>query len=196
MNRGRPKSFNDNDVLERAMNVFWKSGYDATSLDDLLVAMAIPRQSLYRTFGDKHTLFLKSLMLYGERIGNTISLIQASEGSAPDKIDALFRVWSEGVKSPAGDGCMMQNTSGQSVMKDKEVIDILMTHQQLMTSALQTLITQGKLEKSIKDSTDAVAVTRTIISAINGLFGLSRISLQDEFSNDVLKTLRSLIEKY
>lgn len=194
MNRGRPKSFNDNDALERAMRVFWKSGYDATSLDDLLRAMEIPRQSLYRVFGDKHSLFLSALELYGNRMAAAITQIRQSNGPATEKVDALFKLWSEGVKSPESNGCMMQNTCGQSVMKEKEVVALLSGHQQLMTEALEKIIEQGKLEGNINISIDTIAVTRTIISSINGLFGLSRIGLATEFSNDVLKTLRSFIQ--
>jgi TetR/AcrR family transcriptional repressor of nem operon len=194
MNRGRPKSFNDNDALERAMRVFWRSGYDATSLDDLLRVMEIPRQSLYRTFGDKRTLFLKALKFYGNRLSETISHILQIDGPATDKVDALFKLWSEGVTSPEGNGCMMQNTCGQSVMREKEVVTLLMEHQQLMTDALEKVLDQGKLEGNINNSVDTRAVTRTVISSINGLFGLSRIGLPAEFSDDVLKTLRSLIQ--
>jgi hypothetical protein len=69
-----------------------------------------------------------------------------------------------------------------------------MGHQQLMTEALEEVIDQGKLEGNINNSINTIAVTRTIISSINGLFGLSRIGLPSEFSNDVLKTLKSLIQ--
>jgi TetR/AcrR family transcriptional repressor of nem operon len=194
MNRGRPKSFDDNDALERAMRVFWRSGYDATSLDDLLKAMEIPRQSLYRTFSDKRTLFISALELYVNRMREAISNIKQADGPATDKVDALFRLWSDGVTSPEGDGCMIQNTCGQSVMSEKEVIALITNHQKLLTQALEELLNQGKLEGSINGTIDSRAITRTILSSINGMFGLSRIGLPSEFSNDVLKTLRSLIQ--
>lgn len=195
MNRGRPKSFNDNDALERAMRVFWRSGYDATSLDDLLKAMGIPRQSLYRTFGDKRSLFISSLELYRNHIAEALSHIMQTDIPATNKVDALFSLWSEGVTSPDSNGCMMQNTCGQSVMREKEVIALLTNHQQLIADSLEKILEQGQLEGSINQSIDTRAVTRTVISSINGLFGLSRIGLSVEFSNDVLKTLKALIQK-
>ena len=72
MKRGRPKQFDDDEVLARAMQVFWRKGYDATSLDDLVEAMGIPRQSLYRTFTDKHTLFLRALEYYDQNVTSRI----------------------------------------------------------------------------------------------------------------------------
>lgn len=193
MKRGRPKKFNDNDALERAMRVFWKSGYDATSLDDLLTAMAIPRQSLYRTFNDKRTLFLRALELYGNRASTVITNILQADGLAIDNINALFKLWSESLNSPENNGCMIQNTCSQSVQSDKQAIELVYIHQQRLTGAFEQALRQGQLEGSISLSIDTKAIARTIISSINGLYSLSRVGLQAEFSDDVIRTLKSLV---
>jgi TetR/AcrR family transcriptional repressor of nem operon len=194
MNRGRPKTFDDNDALERAMKVFWKSGYDATSLDDLLSAMDIPRQSLYRTFSDKRTLFLRALELYGNRMSGTISNILQADGLAIDNINSLFKLWNDGLTSAERDGCMMQNTCSQSEQTAKEAVALVTAHQKRITKSFEQALKQGQLEGSISKSIDTRAVARTIISSINGLFGLSRMGLKAEFSNDVIKTIKSLIQ--
>ena len=64
----RKKSFNEQEVLEKAMNVYLKKGYEKTSMQDLVNEMTIHRRSLYDTFGDKQHLFLLSLRLYKEMI--------------------------------------------------------------------------------------------------------------------------------
>jgi AcrR family transcriptional regulator len=63
---GRPKEFDEGEALERAMYVFWKKGYEGTSMSDLTTAMDINPPSLYRTFGNKEALFWKVLERYGE----------------------------------------------------------------------------------------------------------------------------------
>lgn len=63
----RPKSFDPQAVLCKAMGVFWEKGFDAASITDLTGAMGINRFSLYDTFGDKHTLYLKALDFYHQR---------------------------------------------------------------------------------------------------------------------------------
>lgn len=194
MNRGRPKSFDDNDALERAMRVFWKSGYDATSLADLLSAMDIPRQSLYRTFNDKRTLFLRALELYGDHIGQTVTDILQADGPAIGNINALFELWNKALISPNSNGCMMQNTCSQSEQEDKEAAALVTAHLERVTGALEQALKQGQSENSISKSIDTRAVARTIVSSINGLFGLSRIGSPPELSNDVIKTLKSLIQ--
>ncbi|MDH3970432.1 MAG: TetR/AcrR family transcriptional regulator, partial [Rhodospirillales bacterium] len=60
----RPKSFDREEVLERAMAVFWRKGYAATSVRDLVEATGLNPGSLYDTFDDKHGLFLESVTLY------------------------------------------------------------------------------------------------------------------------------------
>jgi AcrR family transcriptional regulator len=60
----RPREFDRDAAVQRAMSVFWRKGYAATSTDDLLRAMNIGRQSMYDTFGDKHRLYLEALERY------------------------------------------------------------------------------------------------------------------------------------
>jgi TetR/AcrR family transcriptional repressor of nem operon len=60
----RPKSFDETAILDRAMELFWERGYEATSISDLEHRLGVGRQSLYNTFGDKHQLFLKALERY------------------------------------------------------------------------------------------------------------------------------------
>lgn len=194
MTRGRPKSFDDSEALERAMNAFWRYGYDATSLDDLVREMQIPRQSLYRTFGDKRSLFLSALELYGNRMSEVIIAILQADGKAIDNVNEVFRRWSERLTSPERNGCMMQNTCSQSIMVDEQVTALVMTHQNRITVAMEKALVRGQEEGNISAVIDTKAVARTISSSINGLLALSRIGLPDEFSKDVIRTLMSLIK--
>ena len=65
--RGRPRSFDERDALEKATQVFWSKGYDGVTIDDLVAGMGVGRPSLYAVFGDKRTLFLRVLKAYAER---------------------------------------------------------------------------------------------------------------------------------
>jgi AcrR family transcriptional regulator len=67
MRRGRPRSFDRSRALERAMHLFWRQGYEATSVSDLTRAMGINPPSLYAAFGDKEQLYLEALARYQQR---------------------------------------------------------------------------------------------------------------------------------
>jgi TetR/AcrR family transcriptional repressor of nem operon len=87
----RPKSFDEDTVLDRAVQLFRERGFEGTSMADLEAHLGLGRQSLYNTFGDKHTLYLKALDRYQRGVSNTT--LTALE--APDAgIDALRR-WLE-----------------------------------------------------------------------------------------------------
>src|ERR1700754_4407625 len=60
----RTKEFDENEVLSKAVDLFWLKGYNATSMQDLVDGLGISRSSLYDTYGDKHTLFIKALESY------------------------------------------------------------------------------------------------------------------------------------
>ena len=67
--RGRPRSFDESNALERAIQVFWSKGYDGVTIDDLVAGMGVGRPSLYAVFGDKRTVFLRALKAYAEMKG-------------------------------------------------------------------------------------------------------------------------------
>ena len=67
--RGRPRSFDERDALEKATQVFWSKGYDGVTIDDLVAGMGVGRPSLYAVFGDKRTIFLRVLKAYAETKG-------------------------------------------------------------------------------------------------------------------------------
>ena len=67
--RGRPRSFDEMEALEKATHVFWSKGYDGVTIDDLVAGMGVGRPSLYAVFGDKRAIFLRVLRAYAERKG-------------------------------------------------------------------------------------------------------------------------------
>jgi AcrR family transcriptional regulator len=85
----RPKEFDREEALRRAIRVFWENGFAGTSTDDLVRAMGIGRQSLYDTFGDKRGLFLAALRVY-----NTDSLTRVFRKlrEGPTALAALERI--------------------------------------------------------------------------------------------------------
>ena len=78
----RPREFDRDAAVERAMSVFWRKGYAATSTDDLLRAMKIGRQSMHDTFGDKRRLYVEALKRYSkERIAEHIRRLRAESAT-------------------------------------------------------------------------------------------------------------------
>ena len=68
----RTKDFDEDEVLDKAMYLFWNQGYNGTSMQDLVDGLGISRSSLYDTFGDKHSLFIKTLENYKKNASSVI----------------------------------------------------------------------------------------------------------------------------
>ena len=119
MRTGRPRAFCLDDALARAMPIFWRKGYAATSIEDLVEALQLSRSSLYDTFGDKRTLFLEALKLYSERVINATARTLNEAPSPMMGIQALFDDMIAGVDSPSGAlGCFMVNSVAELVPYD------------------------------------------------------------------------------
>jgi TetR/AcrR family transcriptional regulator, transcriptional repressor for nem operon len=102
----RPREFDRDAAVQRAMSIFWRKGYAATSTDDLLRAMNIGRQSMYDTFGDKHRLYLEALERYQrERVAENIRRLRSTVSPLAG-IEALVIGIVASDKSTRERGCM------------------------------------------------------------------------------------------
>ena len=86
----RQKEFHRGEVLHKAMEVFWTRGYEAASIQDLVKHMGINRQSMYDTFGDKHSLFLEALDHYREIQSRKVFEVLERPGSMKKNLRQLF----------------------------------------------------------------------------------------------------------
>jgi AcrR family transcriptional regulator len=105
----RPKSFDEQRALEQAMHLFWRNGYEGTSLTELTEAMGINRPSLYATFGNKEALFRRAMDLYAKGPGAAVAAALAAK-TAREVVEQLFRVYAEAPSDPKRPrGCLMVN---------------------------------------------------------------------------------------
>ena len=93
--RGRPRSFDREVALRRAMELFWAKGYDGTSLSALTAAMGINSPSLYAAFGSKEALFREAVRLYGESEGGRIWASLKKAPTAREGIERMLRASAE-----------------------------------------------------------------------------------------------------
>ena len=99
--RGRPRSFDERDALEKAIRVFRSKGYDGVTIDDLVAGMGVGRPSLYSVFGDKRAIFLRALRAYAEAKGARAAKALFSASTLRDSIAGFLR---HAVESATQDG--------------------------------------------------------------------------------------------
>jgi|SRR5690625_4879922 len=118
----RPKEFDEREVLKKAMILFWEQGYEATSLQDLVNHMDIHRRSIYDTFGDKQTLFIKVLDLYEEMTERNLIHEVNKIDSTRLALQKLFEVTVFN-KGRLPRGCLMVNSAVELTVASPEVAE-------------------------------------------------------------------------
>ena len=107
--RGRPRSFDERDAVEKAIQVFWSKGYDGVTIDDLVAGMGVGRPSLYAVFGDKRAIFLRVLRAYAERKGASAAKALLSPHGLRDSIAGFLRYTVESAtERGSARGCLLE----------------------------------------------------------------------------------------
>lgn len=166
----RTKEFDCNEILDKAVELFWQKGYNATSAQDLVDGLGISRSSLYDTFGDKRTLFIKALEQY--RVKTLDSLEKKVEESADVEgiIKCLFAsVKAETFEGGSPKGCFMVNSTVEFANTDTEIAGILHKMAQDTEDAITKAIKRGQDEGVYTKNLSARKLARFVVNSINGL---------------------------
>ncbi|WP_315835547.1 TetR/AcrR family transcriptional regulator [Bradyrhizobium prioriisuperbiae] len=167
--RGRPRAFEPEAALSRALDTFRDSGFAATSLDDLSAAMGINRPSLYGAFGDKRDLFLKAYARYRAEVGEqfakvfdpALSLRQALEGIFTTALD-LYLAGENGPR-----GCFTVMTAGSEAMADPEIRDTVLRALASTDKALAKLFELAVSRGELPSDADVALLVQVVGSTIH-----------------------------
>lgn len=152
------------------MQLFWRQGYSATSVDDLSGALHLSRSSLYATFGDKRTLFLKALTLYSERvIGRTAQTLK--EAPTPlAGVQALFDAVTSEVDSEAGYlGCFMVNSVAELVPYDPDVTAIAAAYSTSFQRLLAETLAHATQQQLVGGKQTPTQLAAFLFNALQGM---------------------------
>jgi len=190
----RKKEFDEDELLEKATNLFWRKGYNATSAQDLVDELQINRSSLYNTYSDKKTLFQKALKKYQEQ--QTQAMIDMlSKADDPEKaikqvFDGLVK---ESNKDTMAKGCFMVNTAVEIAGQDEEIGALVHANNKSVEDALTTIIEKGQKVGQFSTKNTARAYARFLFGSINALRVIARSGADKSALKDVADiTLASL----
>ncbi len=194
---GRPKEFDEETALERAMEVFWAHGYEATSVQDLLDAMGINRGSMYDTFGDKHALFSQAIDHYGCTVMRGLEDALDASGSPLGNIRRVLRKMVD--RALTGDGrgcgCMATQTAVELAPHDAEVgrtVKALLARvEKAFHRALGRAVEAGELAPDV----NVRALARFFTGTIQGLVVMGKAAAGKAAMNDIVDTALSVLER-
>jgi TetR/AcrR family transcriptional repressor of nem operon len=173
MRRGPAKQFDREEVLEKAMQLFWKQGYQATGMSQLLEHVGIGRQSLYDTFGDKERLFQESLEHYFEtRVRPYLAQLRAP-GSPLGNLRGVFKMLETMAKDNEQYGCLLGNSSA-SLDNDRRMRERLARYIGIVEDEFYRFVKRAQEMGEISRELNARDLARTLVHLGQGLALLSR----------------------
>lgn len=191
---GRPRSFDVDEVVDRAMHVFWRKGYEGTGLVDLEQATGLGRQSLYGVFGDKRGLFLKVIEHYFDRVLKPgIDLLDAP-GSARAHLEKIFDTWEALARSPDFNGCLVGNSVPEMSARDPELGAVLARKLELMERGFSRALARAKRDGEVNAKLDVKGTARALLTIAQGLAVVARAQRQPGFVRGVVQAARHLLD--
>ncbi len=190
--RGRPKTFDRDEALFAALELFWEKGYSATAIGDLTERMGIGRQSLYNTFGDKHDLYLEALRRYVEMRMSMAREIFESDGAPLDNLSAFFAMVREEAVARTS-GCMMVNCSTEVGAVDDAAARLVEKAHLRLENMLRDLFERAHEAGDLTDLASPRALARLIIDTLNGIAARSRLGLDAEEVDEAVATLEAIV---
>ena len=150
----RPKEFDQEQALKKAIRLFCQQGFAATSTDELMRVMDVGRQSMYDTFGDKRDLFLKALEMYVTESVGSINTELEKPGPALAALRNAFVSFAERDDLSSRDGCMGMNAICEFDHRDDDVTRIIQKAGRTQRQTLIRVLTRAKSEAELSPDLD------------------------------------------
>ena len=188
MKRGPEKQFDRQEVLEKAMELFWNQGFEATGMSDLTRHMGIGRQSLYDTFGGKRQLFAESIRHYFQtRINRMVTILRAP-GSPIENLKTMFAYMNE-MAGQDRHGCMIGNSVIEFGRDDDEIAQLLRRYVEAMESEFRRLIKKARAAGEIKTETSDRDLAGLLVHTFQGMALLSQVRYDRKALKGVVRSL-------
>lgn len=177
------------------MKVFWKRGYSATSMDDLVQATEVSRGGIYSDFGGKLELFRACMELYQDRVVTPAFARVEEDGAKLDAIEAFFehhisRIAASGRRSP---GCLVANTMTELGPHDDDVLSLVQAHNdRLEKGFLRALVNEAEADGTANEA-ELRPLAALLVASGHGLFSYSRTVSDAALLREHAQTLMELV---
>ncbi|MFN8652205.1 MAG: TetR/AcrR family transcriptional regulator [Gemmatimonadales bacterium] len=194
----RPKEFDEEQALAAALEVFWEKGYEAASVHDLTERMGIQKASLYNTFGDKHSLFLRALASYSAETLDWYRGQLERPGPVRATLLALLDELTEGCDDEEEDarGCLCVNSAIELAPHDPAIASLLQQHNQSQEDLFRRALMRAQQAGEIAATLDPLGTARYLLNVIAGLGVAHKAGASRERLQDIVRISLSVLDQH
>lgn len=177
---GRPRQFDESDLLDAATELFWSQGFDDTSVEDVSRRTGVGNGSIYAAYGNKRGLFLAAFERYCERRARFVrEVIGSAPGSARAAVRTLFQaIIDDCAAQPDRRGCLMLNSIAQLSGRIPEVVSIgARTTTAMEEGVAERFSAAARLDNGDIDEAVLSAHSANVVMVAQGLIQLSRLGI-------------------
>ena len=185
---GRPRQFDETEALQGAMEVFWRKGYEAAGVRELLDAMGVCRQSFYDTFGDKRQLFLRAIERYCSDAEGWFREQLEGPGPALENLRSLLKAKAAGASDKDCRGCLAMNTIVEWGGADDDVAQLLRQNLKRVEKMLAATLERAQEEGDLDPTVDTRPLASFLLFVCLGYAALDRLRLSPKMAQNVLET--------
>jgi TetR/AcrR family transcriptional regulator, transcriptional repressor for nem operon len=171
----RTKEFDPDAALQKALELFWERGYEATSMADLVQHLGVARASIYATFGGKHDLYVKAFERYLQARDPNVVEALSQPGPALPAIRSLIESYAkESLCDEFRRGCMVVNAAVEVMPRDPQIARRVEASWDTLETALTSALTRARAQDEISGDKDPRALARFLLVMMQGMRVLGR----------------------
>ncbi|MCC5582054.1 TetR/AcrR family transcriptional regulator [Microtetraspora sp. AC03309] len=171
----RTKEFDPDAALQKALELFWERGYEATSMADLVQHLGVARASIYATFGGKHDLYVKAFERYVQSRDPGVVEALSQPGPVLPAVRALVEAYAEeSLRDERRRGCMVVNAAVEVMPGDPQMARKVEASWDTLETALTSALTRARAQGEISGDKDPRALARFLLVVMQGIRVLGR----------------------
>ena len=191
----RPREFDQKEVLDKSLDLFWSKGFERTSIQDLVEHTGVHRGSLYDTFGDKNQLFLMCLDRFHDLYKDRIFLILEENGESKEILERFFNELIDIAMSNENHrrGCFIANTAMELGSFDDIISSRIKAYTIDMETHFLNFLQRAQKEGVLNNNLSVRELARFLVNTRHGLFVLAKTATDRKVLEDVSKVAVSVI---
>ncbi|MEV6805449.1 TetR family transcriptional regulator [Streptomyces sp. NPDC051132] len=192
----RTKEFDPDAALQAALELFWRRGYEATSMTDLVAHLSIGKASLYATFGSKHELYLRALERYGQTQDPVLTRELSAPGPVLPAVRALVRRFAaEAATAPTRErGCLVTNTAVELAPHDREAARRVERSWDTVETLLHSALVRARAQGELAADRDPAALARMLFVLLQGVRVVGKASADPARVRDAAEQALALLD--